>query len=280
MKKVGLILGSRIDFKDGYIILPPNPSIMSLAKPDIYAESAVQQYPVGTKYFEGDNVYCYGYWTSAVHALGCEYPAINAAAWPTDSKASGIFTGTTPKIGDTQVYITDVGAAGDRPVNYYEGGFAHFYSNTANQRQSHRINRSTVGNGVGITVTLDHPLRSGTGTTALALTSADLLINQYRKLAHQNLVATWGGLVSVMGYPMVWAQAAYWSWVKTWGPCQGHYIATWPGETAGQRDVFFDANGGLIQIAQGTAGNQRAGYLMAYSVSNTGCVTFFLQLNR
>lgn len=264
-----------------YIVLPPNPSIIELGIPDLYQNLAAQNYPLGAKFVDGSMVYYIARANAALaNSFGSEQPVCSVAkiAASSGDGADSVACGTTPAAGDTTVYVLDTTAAGSRPVNYYEDGYFHAYSSTVNERQSSRINRSTVGNGTGITVTLDHALRSSDNTSSgtLTVTTVDLYPSPFRKTA----TGAGDSEQTVVGYPQIDATSGYWYWVQTWGPCIGHYVNTWPGETAGQRMVVFDpANqNGLLQWAQATAGNQIAGYLLPWTDAAYGCCHFFLTL--
>jgi len=268
----------------GTIYLPPNPTIIDLTQPDIFQNLAGQNYCLGTKYVEGDKVYYISRCkTTLAGTFGCEQPVASDALIADGGVVDGADAkacGTTPAVGDTTVYVLDTGTAANKPVNYYENGFINLCSATTSQRQSHRINRSTVGNTTGITVTLDRALRGATGQTtgALTVTTVDLYPDAHRHCEQPTLDSE----RTFLGYPMILATATYWFWVQTWGETQGHYVNTWPGATAGQRMVVFDpANqGGMLQWAQATAGNQIAGYLLSYTASGYGTCRYFMTVRR
>jgi len=207
-----------------------------------------------------------------------EYPVANAnvvADLVTGDMATCDLYSDTAAIGDVVIQIDDTNTAAARPVNFYEGGTAHFYGGAAAQRQTRRIVSSTVGTSASLYITLDAPL-----TVAITDGAVDAMPSPYSNCVSPTTEAE--GYETFVAYPRLSAvTSGYYFWGLTRGPCFGHYVATWPGTGSGDKDVYFAAGGGITSTETAgltTTSQQRAGYGIMCNTDSYGCVYFMLQL--
>ena len=207
-----------------------------------------------------------------------EYPVANAnvvADLVAGDMATCDLYSDTAAIGDRVIRIDDTNTAAARPVNFYEGGVAHFYGGAVAQRQTRRIVSSTVGTTASLYITLDAPL-----TVAITDGAVDAMTSPYSNCVTPTTEAT--GYESFVAFPRLAAvTSGYYFWGLTRGPCFGHYVSTWPGSGSGDKDVYFHSSGGITStetVGVATTSQQRAGYGIMCNTSNYGCVYFMLQL--
>jgi len=240
---------------------------------DIHTVSATQNFEIGTRLAMGDRVFRYV--KSISDLTDINYAVINSHIIPTDG-----FEGAAVGVaGSKSVVISDTGAAGARPVNYYKGAFIQIYGATTPYHEMRRVVASTVGDGVSITLTLDFALLYTIGATV------DVYPSIYSEIAKAGAVAS--GHETFVGYAMAKLTTSYpYGWVQTWGPVNGHYNQHFPGDSSGDlandRDCVFNAAGEIITLQQmGTFAGvsyQRAGYILPCTKSNYGSVFIMLQL--
>ena len=240
---------------------------------DIHDLSASQNYEIGTKLVMGDRVFHYA--KSISDLTDINYALINSHIIPDDG-----FEGAATGVAESRsIVISDTGAAGARPVNYYAGGFIQLYGATTPYHQMRRVVSSTVGNGVSITLTLDYPLAYTLAATV------DVYPSIYSEVAKAGAVAS--GHETFVGYAMAKLTTSYpYGWVQTWGPVNGHYNQHFPGDSSGDlandRDCVFNAAGEIITLQQMGSftgvSYQRAGYILPCTKSNYGSVFIMLQL--
>jgi len=207
-----------------------------------------------------------------------EYAVANAnfAADDADGDMATVdISGDTAAIGDFVITIKDTNTASARPVNFYEGGVAHFYGGSTAERQTRRIVSSTVGTSATLSITLDAPL-----TVAITDGAVDALPSPYGNCVNaQAEASTYETFVCFRKVSVI--TNGYYFWGQTQGLCVGHYIATWPGSGANDKDVYFGNTGGITSTETSgavTTSPQRAGYGVMCNTSNYGSVYFMLQL--
>jgi len=245
---------------------------------DPHVVSTTQNYAIGTRLILGDQSFRYGRFHTAVAEMS--YAMVNGNIIPTDG--AEVAVSGTIAIGDRTVTVLDTGTAGNRPVNYYQGGYVYFYRNGAetatNHDQLRRVIASTVGTSASLTLTLDYPL------TCIPSLTCDIYPSQYSKICTAGHSGS--GAESFVGYASAMHGAAGFGWVQTWGPCNGHYVGggtEWPGNHgANDRQVVFSVEGGLRTTkSSGTVvplASQIAGYVIPCTLSDYGSVFVYLTI--
>lgn len=242
--------------------------------------STTQKFSIGTRLVIGERAFRYGFFHTAVGELS--YALVNGNIIPDDG--AEVAFGGTPAIGDRTLVVLDTGAAGDRPVNFYQGGYCFIYRNPAiaqgatNFDQLRRIAASTVGNGVSITLTLDYPL------TCVPAATVDVYPSAYSKICTPGHSES--GAEMFVGYAHAFHAVSGYGWVQTWGPVNGHYTGggtEWPGNNPpNDRQVVFSVEGGLRTTkSSGTVvalASQIAGYVIPCTKSTYGSVFCYLQI--
>jgi len=242
--------------------------------------STVQNFEIGTRLVLGDRAYRYGRFHTAIGEL--TYALVNGNIIPDDG--AEVAFGGTPAIGDRTLVVLDTGSAGNRPVNYYQGGYCLIYRNPAiaqsalNHDQFRKIVGSTVGNTVSITLTLDYPL------TCVPAATVDCYASPYSKICTPGHSSS--GAEAFVGYAHAFHAASGFGWVQTWGPGHGHYTGgatEWPGNHGpNDREVIFSVEGGLRTMkSSGTVVplcSQRAGWLIPCTKSDYGSVFVYLMI--
>ena len=182
----------------------------------------------------------------------------------------------TAAVGDIVIRIDDTNTAANRPVNFYEGGLAHFYGGSASERQTRRIISSTVGTTESLYITLNAPL-----DVAITDGAVDAMTSPYSNVVSAGAEAS-NYETFVCYKPICSITSGYYFWGKVSGPTMGHYTTTWPGTGPQDKDVYFTATGGITSTETGgatTTSPQRAGYGIMCNTSSYGCVYFMLQLD-
>lgn len=253
--------------KDGkYIVMPawysgePDGKWGNLAHPDVYVLDTQQQYPVGTKFVDGDRTFHYGYFfqdnSVGTRAMG---GIVNrATAQAITAKA------VVHAVGETEIVIVDSSSA----VDLWAGGYlmprVHPYS-------YYRVRSSTVSDGTDVILTLERGL-----LTAMA-SGEDGFLNQnmYSKLGCE-LPNAGRTDVSVVGVNLVLAIDDRWMWIQTWGPCYVSGGDERLGAAGERREAYFHQDGTLM--CPGSFGQtQRAGYAIN-ECDDTSTWHIFLQL--
>jgi len=242
--------------------------------------STIQNFEIGTCLRIGDRSYRYGRFHTAVDEL--TYAMVNGNIIPTDG--AEVAVGGTPAIGDTTIVVLDTGAAGARPVNYYQGGYCLIYRNPAiaqsalNHDQFRKIIASTVGNTTSITLTLEYPL------TCVPVATVDCYPSPYSKICKAGHSAS--GAEMFVGYAHAFHAEGGFGWVQTWGPAHGHYTGgatEWPGNHGpNDRQCVFSVEGGLRTTkSSGTVvplASQIAGFVIPCTASDYGSCFFWLTI--
>ena len=271
-----------ITMRDGkYVQMPvwfsgePNGLWSKLAFPNPHARSSVgdvlQDYPVGTRFVDGDRTFHYG--------------AINQVV--TGNKANiGVFNineldivtwGATAGIaGDTVVGVLastmDVDTTPAR--DFFAGGY---FMPRTNPYSSYRVLASTTETGGRtsgeVDLTIDYGLVEA---VAASVASCHLNRNEYTKLSQQ-----WAGGINYAtcpGVTLIDPIAGTHQWVQTYGPCFVVPYNEEIGATLGDHDCFFHIDGTIkVQTRASGALNQRAGYMINSSGTGTQA-TWFIKL--
>lgn len=249
--------------KDGkYIVMPVwysgEPYWGKLVHPDPYVLDAQQQYPVGTKFVDGDRRFHYGYCHAKASATGRAMGGMKNLAEAQAITAKAVIHA----VGETEIVLVD----NTSTLNQWAGGYfmprVHPYSTL-------RVLSNTAHDGTNVTLTLERGL-----LTAMA-SGEDGFLNQnkYSKLGCE-LPNAGRDDTSSMGVNLVEAEAGKWLWIQTWGPVYLSGGDELLGASADARMGFFHQDGTLYSPADPSL-LQPAGYAINQSGTTA---TWYIQL--
>lgn len=268
--------------RNGYTIqLPPNPlaSLVSMTEPDIYAQSASQLFPFGTKLeFSDGRVFRYGKWGATSTSVPLARMVMNANACPGATGEEDVdgFEGdayTAAAVGDEYVDLEKATAYAE---NFFEDGMLAVYPSVAPIHYAeYRIWGSELGNGTYCRIYLDEPLKC-------ALAAADG-ITAYKSIWSQlkDMAAEGSTYTTPMGVCLSTAfTSGYFGWIQRKGRCIITPTAYF-GDSANERAVFYNPSDGTIGTAatyDPSTGYILLGYLTQRTVSGYGDLEVWLML--
>ena len=241
-------------------------------KPDVYVQDTNQNYPVGTKFVEGDRTWIYGYVQHDEDAgERAGVGLLNIADELVEASDAVVHA-----IGETEIVIEDTTST----VNLWAGGYMMCRTHPTIQ---YRILESTANSGGHITATLDR------GLVVAIAASQNIRLNQYqyKKLCTSRSAGRHQS--SIMGVAPIISQASKYTWIQTWGPAVIVGGDEVPGSAASLRMCQFNIDGTLVYNGwDGTVsgnGFEMAGYLIPQTSSDGGANYtaswhVFLILNR
>jgi hypothetical protein len=226
-----------------------------------YEQSATQNFPIGTRLQLDDRVfrYCQAKGTTAV-AMKAGH---NGTADVGVNTAAVIYP-----VGTTTLIILDTAT---RAINYYENGYLWVMNLVSGIYQMYRIKSSAAALAADdqVELTLYDPIPNAIP----ASTWVTAWPNPY-----SNILFTTDTHSSMVCVPLIPVTTDYYFWGQTWGPCFGTAMSALPGAAANDRDIFFNADGALINGSSLTTnGAQRAGTLLTMT-SGGGDQFYMLQL--
>jgi len=255
--------------KDGMYIVMPAPKAGqtgwgNMAHPEVYEEEAIAQYPIATKFVDGDRTWHYVQAGNSI-ARGRVLHSYNAYGTPTSGDGTTRETNTIAEacvIDATLIKCTDTGSA--VTANVFAGGYAMVYweflclrivSNTAEDDPT----------ADQFTITIDRPL-----PVAIADSSnVSIYRNKYADVRYHNVGAHlgFGSSVCVANYTKT--DTRYF-WGQTWGPC-GLAGVDAIGASIGERAIVSDDGGSaLVSLSDVTTKSyQHVGYLIPYTGPST-----------
>ena len=268
--------------KNGWSLWLPGRVIKGLvnfAEPDIYSESSVQLYPLGTKLEYADGrVFRYGKWGATSTNVPLARMVVNANAAPGATGEEDVdgFEGdlnTAAVAGDKYV---DLQIATAYAENFFEDGqLAVFVDSSPAHYVEYRIAGSELGNGTYCRVYLDNekglkrPITATEGITA------------YKSLFSQlkDAVAEGSTFVSAMGVCLSSPfTSGYFGWIQRKGRCIITPTAYF-GDTANERMAALHTDGTIILYSHTTGEAKHiVGYLTQRTVSGYGDLEVWLQL--
>lgn len=228
--------------------------------PEVYAESAAQLYPLGTRLVVDERVYRYA---RAGAALNRHDGAMNNDSWSLTNEEPN----QDASVGDTEIQVVNATAT----ANQYQNGWVAIF--TA-RLQVRRVLANDASDGTDTKLWLDGPLE-------VAIANGTTWVTGYPSIYYdtRTISETYGSVVCV---PNISVTSQYYYWGQTWGPCYLRAAGTVPGLTANDRDCYFAGTGALygnIQAEGATAGGyQRAGFLLPRTSGSGGDQFFMLQL--
>ena len=245
-----------------YIFLPPwvagEVGYGNVAKPDVFATTTVQQYPINTRYVDGDRLFKYVY----VGGVDGTYTKANIGLYCAVVENASVTTGTTASVvGDTTQQIADATAA----VNKYAGGF---WMPRVNPYSSYRVLSNTVSDGTHVTLTLERAIITAIGA---AQASCHLMENPY-----SDARCTWAAGrddVGFLGITLLDTILTTYQWVQVAGPCHVVPYNEEMGAAANVQQGSFHIDGTVI--AHAAAARQHMGYAMPHTGTTS---TWFIML--
>jgi hypothetical protein len=238
---------------------------------DLYDDSSLQEYPLGTKLVFADAIYRYVRGGAAVAAgqqgfLRGNYIQIPGKAG--NSASSGYEGAPYAAIaaGATSFSITDTAST----KNMFEGGYLAVYNDTDSDYECHHIIGNDASDGTSCKLYIASPGFKNDITTAMGIT---VYLSPY-----YGIRTVTGGYMSALGWAKMATSSGYFYWLQTAGQISGITGAsTWPGQTQYYRDVYCNTDGSLITY---TAGYQKVGYLLGRTASDYGDNFIMLQLDQ
>ncbi len=233
-------------------------------------------YPVGKRIVLPDDRefrYCLAAGSSLAHR-----GAINSVVIPGDTGTDGYegAAGYATAKGQNVLQISDTAAG--HTADYYVGGWAVIF-NASGEFQVSRILKSTASDGTSLVITLSDNLK-------VALTATGVGVTLYRNpyIAIKAGMSTLQDFESFVVVPMANIVSGEYFWGQVTGPTWvTAHGGTWPGSSAGLRDVYFHIDGTIDPASirdVGTLSPQRAGYLLSAGSSGSyGDALIQLQLN-
>ncbi len=266
-------MSKRLQYNKGPLFDGGAPRDFTLAsyEPSIYVRETTQRFVYGTRFLTWDGrVFKYAkatgtlqtdYWCKHVWGEHIEFETI----------------ATSQVAGDTQIQLTvsagSVGpdADGVIPEDECAGGQIAVFMSGLGDNQSRGVigNTALASAGTSITLYVDAPWdRLFTAGTD----SAEVLGNPYGKVADTQASGLPDGFASAAGLPNVPATTGQSCWIQTWGPRWMSPTASATGGVSGERDVFFDTNGGYSEHTYSSStllNRQRGGFVIDKTTSGT-----------
>ncbi len=230
--------------------------LVNLAIPNVYAESATQEYPIGTKLVLDDMVFRYceaeadpGGTSSTIRAnraVVCKHIPVTASVV------------VAADVGDTTITATVASVS----ANLYENGYIIQQPTVSwDQNSKLRIKSNTT-----TAFTLKDALVEAVASTDTMLFSK----NMYKDVGKIPTNGTGKEYMSWVAVPLLHITASYYFWGQTWGPCciqYGEATTDRPGETASVRAFAFDYYGAAI--CSSTALNAPSQQIGGFVIPNT-----------
>jgi len=269
--------------KDGkYVQLPPyragEAGYGNLAIPSQFTESAIQEYPLGTRLVVGDRVYRY-----------CKYGAacartVNAAFSVVDMFEADVNTYGAAVAGDTTIEV-DGASAGSPVKDAWAGGYLSVLGSSQTYRTIMQIisnKAATATDPYPVELTLEQPLPFDLGDNV----SCTIFPNLYSDVRTMYAIGN-GAYYTCVGWPARTISAAnYYGWVQTWGPCFTNRAAE-DLSAGGDRDLVVVGDGAvrvvdkMVNAGAATGESfQRVGFSLAINIptAGNGCGWFYMQI--
>lgn len=243
----------------------------NLVIPNIFEQHLIQQYPIGTRYHDGQCTYHYykagGAITVALTGITGTKAMLNSAGYVYGTHLAGV---TKVKIDGT--------SAGVPAKDFYAGGQIVFFAANAVGRSQMRIVSSEAAESASpyaVELTLEQPTYQDLANDV----ACEVIPNRYSECKSsfqgQSGDGTSGTCVT-LGIPCRNMTSGYYGWVQTWGPCFVGRTSTEPGNGL-QRMVCFSADGSIQPVSERWGATtpssaQMAGYSLAMNDTGTGWI--------
>lgn len=219
------------------------------SEPDVYVLDVNPQYPIGTSFTEGEEVYHYGY----IHTVEGTTTKCGQGMFNIDVGKVTTTDAVIEPVGETHIVIEDTGSA----LNYWAGGTMMSRSHPT---YTYRILSSTATDNTHVTLILKRGLITATSSGQ----TIRLYRNKYKMLC--STVNAGRRDVSVMGVAPVVPVASRYGWFQGWGDCNVLGGDEVPGSAHHLRMGVFNIDGTLTwtgdPLWSTTAGSQLAGYII------------------
>jgi hypothetical protein len=252
------ILGSTGVVTEHILSAPP---LSGRPHQSVYEQSAIQNYPIGTRYQHGDRTFYY--------CLAAGTTAVAMKAGHNSIADTGVNTyAAIYAVGETELRIEDTAT---RAAHYYQNGYVWIMNLISGIYQMLKIKDSE-----GALAGDDHvhiTLYEGLPFAVPASTFVTIWPNPYAAI-----IFTTSAYASMVCVPLIPVTSGYYFWGQTWGPCFGTAMSAIPGAASADRAVFFNGDGALINGASLTTnGAQLAGFVITMT-SGGGDQFYQLQL--
>jgi len=199
---------SVISLPEGMIMtIPPDDNLKRIVIPasvDPYAESATQEWPLGTKLQYGDEVYRYALEGGA----GVEIGALCQAVVPLAGHINEVCG--SEAVGDTVIAFTpNTQTTDDLAANELARGYIYIYDGTGEGAKYMIKSHAAIVGGVSGDLTLYDPIRIATGGLV-----ATVLHNKFYKF----LIHPSPPTAIPVGWTVAAVTASYYCWLQTKGP--------------------------------------------------------------
>jgi hypothetical protein len=227
----------------------------------VYEQSATQNFPIGTRLQIDDRVFRY------CQAKGTTAVAMKAGHNGTADLGVNTYA-EVYAIGETHLRVEDTAV---RAANFYKDGYVWIMDLVSGVYQMHKIASSEAAIAADDHVHIT--LQEGLAKAVPASTFVTIWPNPY-----SNILFTTNAYSSMVCVPLIPLTTDYYFWGQTWGPCFGTAMSALPGAASGDRAVFFNSDGALINGASLTTnGAQLAGFVITMT-SGGGDQFYQLQL--
>ncbi len=264
--------------RNGYLLHLPGMvanNLIGLPEPDIYSQSSVQLFPLGTKLeFSDGRLFRYGKWGATSTNVPLARMVVNANLCPGATGEPDVdgYEGDPYVAAAAGAQYVDLEIATAYAENFFEDGMLAVFP-TYGFRE-YRICGSELGNGTYCRVYLDTP--NGYGLKeALTVTTG---VTAYKSMFSQlkDAAAEGATFVSAMGVVLTTTFTAnYYGWVQRRGRCIITPTAYF-GDSADERMAQLHTDGTIaLKAAHGT---HTVGYLTQRTESGYGDLEIWLQL--
>jgi len=243
--------------------------LVNLAIPNVYAEDAVQKYPIGTKLVLDDMVFRYCHAEADPGGTSSTIRANRAVVFKQIPVTASVVVAAD--VGDRTITATVAGVA----VNNYENGYIIQQPTVSwDQNSKLRIKSNTT-----TVFTLKDALVEAVAATDTMLFSK----NMYSDVGKIPTNGTGKEYMSWVAVPLLHITPSCYFWGLTWGPCciqYGDGSTDRPGETASVRAFGFNFYGAAICSAGAlNAPSQQIGGFVIPNTWGTWSMLVMLQLS-
>lgn len=216
-----------------------------------YQQSITQNFPIGTRLQIEDRVF---YYCQAADTLATAMKAGHCSDVEVDVNTEAAITAA----GSLTLVILDTAT---RAAHYYQNGYIWIMNTSTGVYQFLKIKDSDAAAAADDQVTLHlyDPLPFAVPASTFTTTHR----NPYAAVS-----MTTTSFMSMVCVPLIPVTTSYYFWGQTWGPCYGTAMSAIPGAASGDRSVYFNGDGALINGASLTTnGAQYAGYVLSNTTS-------------
>lgn len=264
------------------LFLPPHglTDFVSLAQPDVYAETEAQLYPIGTLAWYAGMGKKYRYAKAGGALTGVKILVCNAnyTTGATTTNLNGFYDGgstATWAVGATEVSFTDTIS---RPKDYYAGAHLLHFDAARNEcyEDSYIVSGPSVA-GTAITLKLHKAVKYA----KLSGDGIEIWLNPYSNIQMSPTDTGYEDHVTYMGSPPIPVESDHYFWMQTAGPCfitPNGWSTLCPGYAVNSR-VCMTIGGILTTQAEQGTGHQVIGNLICRTSDTHGAAWVNLSLD-